>query len=352
MASLKYKDAFVKALIEEIKLQKLYLNGDTIKTIYLGGGTPSLLSGEELQKIFHQLYQTFTISEQAEITIEANPDDIQISKIRELKKLPLNRISLGVQSFHEKDLKYLHRSHSAKQAYESVINLQDAGFQNLSIDFIFGIPTLTETKWNENLEKFEQLNIPHLSAYALTVEPKTALDLFIKNKKYTPVDETNSIRHFEILMDWASENNYLHYEISNYCKEGYYSKHNTNYWKQEKYLGLGPSAHSYNQQSRQWNISNVRQYSEHAIKGNLNFEIEYLDDVIKINEYIMVSLRTMWGLDLSHIEKEFGWAAKLKLEKESRRFMQNGEVEKKGAYLLLTKKGKLLADGIASEMFI
>lgn len=352
MASLKYKDEFVAALLKEIDLQKKYLNNEPIETIYLGGGTPSLLSSDDLKRIFDRLYKTFIIDPEAEITIEANPDDIEKPKINTLAKLSINRLSLGVQSFFKDDLEYLNRSHSDQQAYNSVLELQDAGFQNISIDLIFGIPTLIESKWEKNLSKFKELNIPHLSAYALTVEPKTALDLFIKNKKYEALDELKSVKQFEFLMDWAADNNFLHYEISNYCKEGYYSNHNTNYWKQEKYLGLGPSAHSYNHKSRQWNISNVRRYIESISKGSKLFEIEQLDNNMKLNEYIMVSLRTMWGLDLGFIENKYGESIRQNIENTAKQFVKNNEVVKKGDFLILSQKGKLVADGIASEMFM
>jgi oxygen-independent coproporphyrinogen-3 oxidase len=352
MASLKYKDDFIHGLLKEIELQKDYLGNETVETIYFGGGTPSMLPLSDLQKIFSRLYKFFNIGKDAEITLEANPDDLGANKIKDLTTLPLNRISLGTQSFQEEDLRYLHRSHSAEQAIRSVKDLQDAGFHNISIDLIFGVPTLSDNHWRKNLEVFKNLDISHLSAYALTVEPKTALDLFIRNKKYKPVSETKTVEQFNVLMNWAYDNDYIHYEISNYCKEGYYSKHNTNYWQQKPYLGLGPSAHSYNQHSRQWNFSNVKIYYEQVLSGILPFEREELNSDQKFNEYVMVSLRTMWGIDLKYVKEEFGFFLRQKLENDIQIFIKSGEVVNLNGKISLTKKGKLLADGIAADLFI
>lgn len=352
MASVRHKGVFIDALLKEIELQKDYLGTETVETIYFGGGTPSMLSVEELNGIFLQLYKYFKIDSEAEITIEANPDDLNKNKVIELATLPVNRLSLGVQSFQEADLKYLHRSHSANQAIQSIKILQDAGFQNISLDLIFGIPTLENSSWIKNLEIFKELNIPHLSAYALTVEPKTALDLFIKNKKYAPVSDIKTVDQFNILMNWAEQNEYSHYEISNYCKKEFYSKHNTNYWRQKKYLGLGPSAHSYNQTTRQWNISNVMKYSQELLSGNLAFEVEELTQEQKINEYIMVSLRTLWGIDLTFVDTNFGNHIRQKIENEAQRFIDSKELIKSDKQILLTKKGKLMVDGISSSLFL
>jgi len=352
MASSKYKDEFADALLKEIELQKDYLGNENVETIYFGGGTPSMLSQGELNRIFNQLYKYFKIDQYAEITLEANPDDLGKEKIHDLKSLPINRVSLGVQSFHMEDLKYLHRSHSSEQAIQSVKNLQNGGFQNISIDLIFGIPTLDNNNWRKNIEIFKSLDIPHLSSYALTVEPKTALDLFIRKKKYDPVSESKTVDQFNILMEWASANAYNHYEISNYCKEGNYSKHNTNYWQQKKYLGLGPSAHSYNQLSRQWNVSNLKKYCDALLSGNLPYEIEELNVAQKFNEYIMVSLRTKWGIDLKYVENNFGISNRRTIEKEIQGFIETGEIYKTNGKIVLSNKGKLMADGIASELFI
>ncbi len=326
MASLKYKENFVDALLKEIELQKNYLGNEIVETVYFGGGTPSMLSKDELNVIFDHLYKNFKIDQDAEITLEANPDDLGKEKIHDLKLLPINRVSLGIQSFHKKDLEYLHRSHSVDQAIQSVKDLQNSGFQNISIDLIFGIPTLNNDNLEKNLKTFKDMEIPHLSSYALTVEPKTALDLFIRNKKYAPVSESKTVDQFNILMEWALANGYNHYEISNYCKENFYSKHNTNYWQQKKYLGLGPSAHSYNQESRQWNISNVRKYCDQVLIGSLAFKREELDATQKFDEYIMVSLRTMWGIDLKYVENNFGISNRMNIEKEIHGYIKTGEI--------------------------
>ena len=351
IASRKNKDHLIGALIKEIELQKNYLAGEKIKTIYFGGGTPSLLTSGELNRIFNQIAKFFKINSEAEITFEANPDDLDKSKITALRETPINRLSIGVQSFFDEDLKYLNRIHSAQQALQSIKNAKGAGFQNLSIDLIYGIPTLSEKNWLANLEKFFSLNLQHLSGYALTVEPKTALDILIKKKKTEAVKEQRIIEHFQVLTTQMKENGYVHYEISNFCKEPYFSKHNKSYWFGEKYIGLGPSAHSYDGKSRQWNVSNISKYISEIEKNIIPAEIEKLTPVQKYNEYVLTSLRTMWGTDLNFISKQFGNEIAKYFNSNVKNYVSSGKVMEKNGKYFLTVKGKLFADGIASNLF-
>jgi len=343
---------FVPALLHEIELEKTYLDGEKIHTIYFGGGTPSLLEYDSLVKILDKLRETFEISSNAEITIEANPNDLDLKKIKELKESSINRISIGIQSFFEEDLKYLNRTHTSSQAEASVKRSQDAGFENISIDLIYGIPTLTDENWVKNLDISFSLSVPHISAYSLTVEPNTALERLIRKGKLKIVEEEKSVQQFMILMKQMRKNNFLHYEVSNFCKENFISRHNSNYWKGRKYLGLGPSAHSFNQKERQWNCSNIEQYNETIYQKTIPCEKEILSESEKYNEYIMTSLRTMWGCDLSYIEKFFGQDNKNLAEEKSQTFIHSGKMKNEKNTLTLTDEGYLFADGIAAELFI
>ncbi|MBC8146622.1 MAG: radical SAM family heme chaperone HemW [Bacteroidetes bacterium] len=351
VTSLKNKSEFLKALIKEIGIQKDYLNGETINTIYFGGGTPSLLSTDELHFIFDEIAKFHTISRNAEITLEANPDDLSSGKLKELKTLPINRLSIGIQSFHQDDLNYLGRTHDAKQALKCIKEVQVSGFENLTIDLIYGIPTLTNEKWKENLKITFELGVQHLSAYSLTVEPKTPLDVFIKKGKLENMDDGKSNEHYMILMEQMKSNAFIQYEISNFCKFGYESKHNSNYWKMKKYLGLGPSAHSYNLESRQWNVASIARYIDLIEKNEPHFEIEELSIEQKYNEYIMTSLRTIKGCDLELISKIFGEQFKAHFEKEAEPFLLNSQLLRENNKLFLSDKGKLFADGISGSLF-
>jgi len=254
--SLKNKKPFLKALLKESELRRNYLGNEKIQTIYFGGGTPSLLTKDEILFIIDELHKYHEIEPAAEITLEANPDDLSIEKIKELKQTPVNRLSIGIQSFFDEDLKFMNRTHNAEEAVSSVKASQDEGFENITIDLIYGTPTLTNENWEQNLSRALSLNVPHVSCYELTVEPNTALHSFIKKGKIGPLDEQKTAMQFEMVMNRMKAENFIHYEISNFCKEGFYSRHNSNYWSRKKYLGLGPSAHSYNGTSRQWNIAN------------------------------------------------------------------------------------------------
>lgn len=333
-------------------MQKDYLGTKNISTVYFGGGTPSLLSKEEILDIFNELSRHFSIEKDAEITLEANPDDLSMEKLNELAQTPVNRLSIGIQSFREEDLRFLNRIHSPEEAVESVRNAKEAGFKNITIDLIYGIQTLTNDQWKSNIEKAMELGVQHISCYSLTIEPKTALHSFIQKGKTENVDPKKSAEQFEILMAEMQKNKFIHYEISNFCKEGYYSKHNSNYWKGEKYLGVGPSAHSYNRESRQWNVKSNSAYITAINSNSLPFEKETLTEPQRFNEYILTSLRTMWGTDLDFIKGAFPEKFIFHIEREMKQFLKQKLLLREGEKIFLTKKGKLFADKIASDLFL
>lgn len=351
VAHSRYRNEFINALLEEIELRKDYLGNEVVNTIYFGGGTPSLLKSGEIEQILGQILKFHRLSENIEVTLEANPDDVTPEFLAEIRKTSVNRISLGVQSFFDDDLIYLNRVHNADSARRAIKDLLEQGFTNLTIDLIYGIPTLTMEKWRQNLEIFLSYNIPHLSSYALTIEQKTALHLLIEKKKMAPVDEEQSVNHFKMLMKVMQENNFIHYEISNFSKEGFYSRHNSLYWLGGHYLGLGPSAHSFNGQSRQWNVSSLTQYITLQDHYSTIWEKEVLTAEQKYNEYIMTSLRTVWGCDAEHIRNVFGdrWADEFIAEIEP--FIRMNHASREGSRYFLTDEGKLFADGIASSLF-
>ncbi|MBI9034565.1 MAG: radical SAM family heme chaperone HemW [Bacteroidales bacterium] len=351
-ASWKNKDAFVSALLQEIEIQKDYLQGESIKTIYFGGGTPSVLSKKELDLIFDQLNRTFEIEENAEITLEANPDDLSEEKLIELSKTRVNRLSIGVQSFNDRDLKILNRAHDSQRAIQVINNARKYGFDNLTIDLIYGIQGASNEVWGNNLNTVFELNIPHISCYSLTVEPKTPLENLIRKGKMPNVDEEQAIAQFEYLLEQMEAKGYQHYEISNFSKPGMHSRHNTAYWFGEKYLGLGPSAHSFDGNSRQWNVSNTSSYISNILKGDLIFEKEELSEDLRYNEYVMTSLRTMWGIDLDYLEVNFGATRFGYCLKVARRYHDEQKIDFCNQKICLTKKGKLFADQIAAEMFV
>lgn len=347
--SVKHKGAMVDAIIQEITLQQDYLPNKNLSSIYFGGGTPSLLNEVELTAIFEAIHKTYTVAADAEITLEANPDDLSKEVLQILRNSIVNRLSIGVQSFHEADLVFMNRAHNSAEALSCIKAAQDAGFPDLTIDLIYGIPALTNEGWQENLATFESLDVPHLSSYCLTVEEGTALYHFVEKGKTPPVDEQKAAQQFELLMDFAEEKGYLHYEISNFAKPGHIAKHNTAYWKGTSYLGLGPSAHSYDGKSRQWNIAHNAKYLKEIAAGNVPFEKEILDLTNQYNEYLLTRLRTQWGLEEVDLEKmapqyldNFG--------KKILRFEKDGLVKKNGNSWILTRPGKLLADRISMEL--
>ncbi|HNO71581.1 MAG TPA: radical SAM family heme chaperone HemW, partial [Bacteroidia bacterium] len=303
--SLSSMKELVEAIKKEIVLRKNYLQGEDVETVYLGGGTPSILPHAALMDIFSELAKYFTISKDAEITLEANPDDLSFKKIQELVSTPVNRLSVGIQSFFDIDLKFLNRIHTAADAERCVHQLQEMGFTNITIDLIYGIQTLSNEQWGKNIDKAFQLKVNHISSYSLTVEPKTVFASMIQKKSIPNVDDVKSAEQFEMLMDSMLANGFLHYEISNFCKEGFYSKHNSSYWLGKSYLGLGPSAHSYNGVVRQWNVKSNSKYISSLKENIIPMENEILTEHQKYNEYILTSLRTMWGVDEKKIESHF-----------------------------------------------
>lgn len=344
---------FVKALLIEISLQKDYLSNETIQSIYFGGGTPSLLNAAEIEKILSALQQHFSIDANAEITLEANPDDITKEKLHEWKSLGINRFSLGTQSFFEEDLQWMNRAHAAHEAIHSIEIIQQADFSNINIDLIYGYPLLSIDKWQQNLNTFLQFNIPHLSSYCLTVEPKTALHKMMRQKEAMPIDDALSNQHFEMLMNFAQANGYEHYEISNFAKPNQYAKHNTAYWQGKKYIGFGPGAHSYNIASRQWNIANNNKYIKALLKESIiPFEIEYLTENNRFNEQLMTALRTQWGINIFDLKKQFSAQMITDFEVALMPYFMSKDLMKKENTILLTQKGKHIADKIISDLMI
>lgn len=339
----------IKAIVKEAELRKNYLT-EPVETIYFGGGTPSLLSIEDLQLSIQTLQKNFIVSNGAEITLEANPDDITETKLQQWKSVGINRLSIGIQSFFEEDLQWMNRAHNAQQAIQC-LELATRYFNNISIDLIYGTPTLTDEKWKQNVEKTFALNIPHLSCYALTVEPKTALDKLIRQNKKENVVPEKQARHFELLMQWTKNAGYEHYEISNFAKPTFRSRHNSSYWQGKAYLGIGPSAHSFNGNERQWNISNNALYLKSVEQNIVPFEIEILSEKQKLNEYIMTSLRTSEGLSLNKIAAQWNTQIADAIKKDAAIFLREETMTASDDHLILTGKGKLFADGIAAELF-
>lgn len=350
--SLKLKDEVLKAIMLELEMQKNYLQGETVETIYLGGGTPSLLTADEIKYLFDQVTAHYDIALK-EFTLEANPDDLSLSYIRSLRNTAVNRFSIGIQSFRDNDLKYMNRTHNATQGDYAIKAAQDAGFTNLTIDLIYGTPGLDDTAWKQNLAKLRELQLPHFSSYALTVEEGTALSHAIKKNQASPVDAGQSARQFEILMEQASMMGYEHYEISNFALPGHYAVHNTNYWRGKSYLGIGPAAHSFNGTSRRWNIANNALYAKAVLADHtLAYEEETLTPVQRLNEYIMTSLRTQWGCDLDKITNDWGNDYTAAITKAAEEFIDRKWLKEQDRKLLLTPAGKLFADRIAGELFV
>lgn len=352
IASLSNKSKIVDAIVQELKIASNYLEGESLNTIYFGGGTPSLLDERELNNLFDAIYKNFQVDVNAEITLEANPDDLHSEKADIIRRSPVNRLSIGIQSFHDDDLVALNRIHTSRQALEAIRNMQLKGITNISIDLIYGIPGLTEKKWQQNLETFLQFGLPHLSAYSLTVEERTTLDWLIKKGRIQPVNEDESIGHFKLLQHFAAEHGYIQYEISNFCLPGMNSKHNSSYWSGEKYLGVGPGAHSFNGYSRRWNIANSMAYINAINEGNLNYEEEILTEKQKFNEYVLTGLRTIQGCDLELIETRFGIDYRDYIEMAATKNIATEKYTLIDNHLILTMEGMLFADGLASDLFL
>lgn len=343
-------EELVHALAEEIKLQQHYLS-DTVETIYFGGGTPSLLKPAHINLLLNTIQQYFKINPAAEITLEANPDDINPLILKEWKNLGINRLSIGIQSFHEADLQWMGRAHNALQARDCIQLAQEAGITNLSIDLIYGGPSLPHENWELNVKSAIDLGVPHLSCYALTVEPKTALALKINRQELPEIDTQHQLEQFSMLQSITANAGYEQYEISNFALSGKRSKHNSSYWSGDHYLGLGPSAHSFNGISRQWNISNNSLYIQSIKKGDIPFEIEVLTPVQQTNEYIMTALRTVEGISAVKLNSIAQQPIFTQVVAEAQKYIQSGLMECSQEYLRITPEGKFMADGIAAELF-
>ncbi|WP_029904593.1 radical SAM family heme chaperone HemW [Prevotella sp. 10(H)] len=344
------KDDYVFAICLEIELRKDYLSGEIIKTIYFGGGTPSQLSYDNFRQIFAAIADNFEIASNAEITLEANPDDLDSVYIETLKQLPFNRLSIGIQSFDDNELRFLKRRHSAAKAIEAVKRCQSAGYNNISIDLMYGLPNQTMEIWNKNLEQAIALGIQHISSYHLIYEEGTRLYKLFKTGEVKPVDEDLSVEMFSVMIDKLGEAGFEHYEISNFAKDGLYSKHNSSYWLGEKYLGLGPAAHSYDGRNRAWNIASISKYIKGIGQGSLDLETEFLDDNTRYNDFILTGMRTMWGVDLTELEKRYGTDKKNYCLKNVRKYIDDGFVTNDNNILKLTRKGIFISDGIMSDL--
>lgn len=345
------KEAMVASLSKELELRKDEFENILVETIYFGGGTPSVLNTTELEQLIAVVYENYQVTEQPEITLEANPDDLTSEKILELSESPVNRLSIGIQSFFDEDLKLMNRAHSSQQAMES-LSLATRYFDNISIDLIYGMPNMSEERWSANIEKAISFNIPHISSYVLTVEPKTALFDFVKKGLVKPAEDEVAQAHFDILNETLTTAGYSCYEISSFGKPGYFSKNNSAYWQQKNYIGIGPSAHSFDGHRRGWNINNNPKYIKSINKGVLPMEIEVLSTTDKYNEYVMTGIRTVWGISLDRVQSDFGEKYKGYLMLQADKFIAEHLLYLDGDVLLATNKGKFLADGIAADLFM
>jgi oxygen-independent coproporphyrinogen-3 oxidase len=359
--SLAHKEEMVESLIKEIEIRSnfskeneaaIISEDEIIGTIYFGGGTPSLLSEKELHSILSSIKASYKIAAGAEITLEANPDDLDLSKLKVWKNAGINRLSIGIQSFIERDLKWMNRAHNAEQALNSIELAREAGFNNFSIDLIFGTPGLTDKEWEKNIKTVIDLNVPHISSYALTVEPKTALQKLIGLKKKEDVNNDVQSLQYLLLMQMMRAAGYEHYEISNFANPGFRSKHNSSYWQSKKYIGIGPSAHSFDGKIRMWNKASNMTYIKSLQQNIIPFEKEILTETQKLNEYVMTSLRTIEGMDLTYIEKKFSQKEKNRIENLLIGKIKKGNYFEESNKIILTDEGKLFADAIAAELFL
>ena len=351
--SFSLKDEMLSAIKKEIQLRHNELENKTLKSLYFGGGTPSVLSVDEIKSLIDEIQKYFSFDNNIEITLESNPDDLNKNFLEELSKTEVNRLSIGTQSFFDEDLKLMNRAHNASEAESSIKRAQDFGLVNISIDLIYGSPTSNFEIWKDNLSKTIELQVPHVSSYALTVEPKTALEKWIENGKIRSPEETEQNQEFYYMKDFLKDNGFDHYEISNFGKPGFHSKHNSAYWKSEPYLGIGPSAHSYNGHlERSWNIANNPIYIKNLNQNILPKEKEILKEKDRFNEMIMIGLRTIWGVDLNRINQNFSSEVIDYLNQEIKSKIESGILEIENNYLKIPEKHWFLADGIASDLFI
>lgn len=348
--SLKHKTAMIRAIIKELEMQKDYLNNAEVCTIYFGGGTPSLLDFKDLEQIIDCIYDNFRVIKNPEITLEANPDDLTTGYLQGLIHLKINRLSIGIQSFNDKVLKYLNRRHTSQQSLEAIRRSLSVGIKNINIDLIYGIPGVKAGEWAKDIALAIDLNVPHLSAYHLTIENKTVFGYYLRKNNIKPVAENDSLVQYNMLIEKLSAHHYVHYEISNFAKDGYMAVHNSNYWKDIAYLGVGPSAHSYNGSSRQWNLAVNADYIAAVKKGYIPFEKEELTKTMKLNDYILTSLRTMWGTDLAYVAENFGVAAKQALVEKAHEYIEATQLMLIDNNLVLTEQGMFMADGITADL--
>ena len=349
--NLKKKDEMVLALAKEIEMRKSEFQDEIVETIYFGGGTPSILQIADLRFLIDAVYKNYKVVENPEITVEANPDDLTENRIIELSNNKVNRLSIGIQSFFEDDLQLMNRAHNVEEA-KKCLEIATHYFDNISIDLIYGVPEMSNEKWLQNIETALSFGVPHISSYALTVEPKTALHSFIQKGIIPQPDDEVAQEHFQILVDKLSENGFIHYELSNFGKENYFSKNNSSYWLGKKYIGIGPSAHSYDGKNRGWNVSNNSLYIKSIQENKLPIEIETLTKTDRYNEYIMTGLRTIWGVSFERIEQEFGKTYLDYLNQQAAKFIEDHLLFVDDNILRTTKKGKFLSDGIASDLFL
>ncbi|MDR1402992.1 MAG: radical SAM family heme chaperone HemW [Tannerellaceae bacterium] len=346
----KYKETFLTALLKEMEMRRDYLGNEPVETIYMGGGTPSQLAADDLRRIFDKIYSLFSIKGEIEVTLEANPDDMTPDYVKSIRRLPVNRISMGIQSFHDADLAFLQRRHNSKQAIQAVSLCKENGLNNISIDLIYGLPGQTTDAWKKNIDDAIRLEIPHLSAYHLIYEEGTKLYRLKESGKVKPVDEETSLSFFSAVTGRLTEAGYIHYEISNFAYPGNLSIHNSSYWTGKKYLGVGPSAHSYNKESRQWNVSSLTRYIKGITANNPATEIEVLNIYDKYNDYIITGLRTMWGISLSYILTNFGKEIQNYCLRQAAPFINRGMIRYSDDKLLLSREGLFISDGIMSDL--
>jgi len=348
--SLKSKDSIIKTIVEEITL-KSKLNNEVIETIYFGGGTPSILDLNDFEKILNSIFKNYKIGTDPEITLEANPDDLSKEKLKNLKKQSINRLSIGVQSFVENELKLMNRAHDSNKAIKS-IEISKLIFDNISVDLLYGLPDSSVDTLNYNIDILTKFNVNHISSYAITLEPKTALEKYIKNGLVELPDDNIVFDQFIYVNKELVANNYINYELSSFAKPNFFSKNNTAYWKRKKYIGIGPSAHSYDGINRSWNISNNKKYVDQINSGNLYYKTEKLSKIDHYNEYIMTGLRTMWGISLGYIENKFDNKFKNYFLKNVKKYVDQNLIKINDDVYKTTESGRFLADGIASELFM
>ena len=344
------KQPYIRAVCTELKTRREYLEGEPVETIYFGGGTPSQLAHDDFERIFRTIREEYGTAQAEEITLEANPDDLTEEYVAMLRTLPFNRVSMGIQTFDDPTLKLLNRRHNAAQAIEAVERLRRAGFRNISIDLIYGLPGETDKRWKHDLQQAVGLGVEHISAYHLTYEEGTRIYRMLHEHRISEVDEESSVRFFSTLMETLGAAGYEHYEISNFCKPGMYSRHNTSYWKSIPYLGCGPSAHSFNRETREWNTASLETYIKSVEEGHRSCETERLDRATRYNEYVMTSLRTRWGISPEEMKRKFGTALWQYCLRNAAPYLDSGKLERADDRLRLTRKGIFVSDGIISDL--